>query len=349
MNSAKSIIILLFYFISACAQNKKSNDNLKQKEESCKTFQISNIDSLIKNSNEIYSERWDDENLFILSDVLFLTLDNKTNKISYLYQLPKTTEDDDLFIQLIIQDLDSNKLTIVKDWVIDSSNENRICGFFESKKEDILNHLKNNKLKYNEENIEIIREEKNDFLINKLINDIDKLKFFKYEILGKVKNSLNFESIYLIGLLEKVDHSPNALHLRFVSLNNLQNKLKTNQINEKLIGQYEFDNNNLEQGYESHTINLNNNGSYIYFGVLPACKVHLIPKKTSEKETLFYLNYTTDNNYYCPFIEKIKPGDYIFKIIEKDKKLYINSPYLKLWNDNTTEFFFNKDIELRKI
>lgn len=170
----------------------------------------------------------------------------------YLNLLPKTTEDDTYIIHLVEQDLKNNTTKIIKEWFINNSegSDINLVDFYESSKNEISEIFKNHNLQsigkklifkpYSSvKNIKIknIFETTNDELeiksLDILKNDkqaislkqnskntfcveCNSLKIYQADFIGQI--SIENHKILVLGLLERINLSPSAIHIRFVYL-----------------------------------------------------------------------------------------------------------------------------------
>lgn len=186
-----------------------------------------------------------DEIRFIVGDIIILSLGEK---IIYLNLLPKTTEDDNYYIHLISQDLDNN-FKIEKEWTIneESGNQFKLEDFYKNHKNEIVNIFKKNELQlqlikknslksYDQiKNIDIKTNKDNANHLNKIqvfsnnhnvitldnkvfCPECDSLVIDEVDYIGEITNEESSIKVLVLGFLEKIEHSPSALHVRLVSI-----------------------------------------------------------------------------------------------------------------------------------
>lgn len=111
-------------------------------------------------------------------------------------------------------------------------------------------------------------------------------------------------------------------------------------------GNYNFDNGNFEQGYMSYHIKIENNTCIFYQGNLPACEIECLSYNYGNELNLYIKsNGFKKSQYDISLVESLSEGDYLLKIIKKKHKFFIQSPLIKYWNDKSSIFEKNIEIE----
>lgn len=111
-------------------------------------------------------------------------------------------------------------------------------------------------------------------------------------------------------------------------------------------GNYDFDNGNFEQSYKNYHVKIENNRCFFYQGDLPACEIECIVDM-HDNELFLYIKSDEfkKSKYDISLVQLLNEGDYLLKIIKRDKKFYIQSPLIKYWNDKSNTFQQNIEIE----
>lgn len=197
----------------------------------------------------------DDEISFIVGDILILSVDEK---LIYLELLPKTSEDNFYYIQLISQNLNDNKFDLIKKWEgINTNGEQiKLSDFFKSNFEEISTFLKSENLSFLTQKLDFkdsvkfqnnvltekFEEYKNELNDLSIINQIEiksnssqpvilnkvlqnqicpncgNILIYKSDILGEIISDDKKTNLLIIGILEHINHSPSALQIRFINL-----------------------------------------------------------------------------------------------------------------------------------
>ncbi len=216
-------------------------------------FQLPSLLQLAEKSPILKKEGFGNEaeTKFIVGNVIILSFDKK---LVYLNLLPKTTEDDTYIIHLMEQDLKNNTTKIIKEWFINNSegSEINLVDFYESSKNEISEIFKNHNLQsigkklifkpYSSvKNIKIkkIFETTNDELEIKTLDilendkraislkqnskntfciECNSLKIYQADFIGQISIENENHKILVLGLLERINLSPSAIHIRFVYL-----------------------------------------------------------------------------------------------------------------------------------
>ena len=189
---------------------------------------------------------------YIVGDIIILSVDKK---IVYLNLLPKTSEDDNFYINLVIQNKTDNIPKIANEWLINNEDGNSIilAEFYENYKDEILEILHKEKIQLLNKNLSLkpygqiedtyfkstYRNIENDMQVlskvqinfsdqksifldqnskNQLCAECNSILLFKGDFLGELTDDNNSTKILVLGFLEQIDHSPSALHLRFLNL-----------------------------------------------------------------------------------------------------------------------------------
>ena len=217
-------------------------------------FHMPSLQKLADKSPILYAEAFgnEDEKIrYIVGDILILSVDTK---IAYLSLLPKTTEDDNSYINLVVQNKNDNIPTVAKEWLInnDDGESTVLAEFYESFKDEILGILEKEKtqplnqklsllpyeqmketslkriFKTSENDLPELAKVQIDFnnqksIIldqtskNQLCSECKSLIIYNGDFLGEISIDIQKTKILILGFLERVDHSPSALHIRFVS------------------------------------------------------------------------------------------------------------------------------------
>ena len=168
--------------------------------------------------------------------------------------LPKTTEDDNSYINLVVQNKNDNIPTVAKEWLInnDDGESTVLAEFYESFKDEILGILEKEKTQPLNQKLSLLpyeqmketslkrifktsendlpelakvqidfNNQKSIFLDqtskNQLCSECKSLIIYNGDFLGEISIDKQKTKILILGFLERVDHSPSALHIRFVS------------------------------------------------------------------------------------------------------------------------------------
>lgn len=254
--------LVTFTILTSCSNKKNETSNLKKEKKISVTnkdtiriennnfFHLPDLQKLVDYSPILKKESFGDGDIrFIVGDALILST---TKQITYLNLLPKTSEDDNYYIHLIVQSWNNGKPKTLKKWTINNESGNILSleDFYNSsideisgilKKEEILfinqkisfkNYKKDNiiitctykngKNEFKELNtVAINSKDANTILLQQYSNntfcpECDSLLIYKTDILGELR--IGKQKILLLGFLEQIDQSPSALHLRLIDL-----------------------------------------------------------------------------------------------------------------------------------
>lgn len=218
-------------------------------------FQMPSLQKLADESPVLKAEAFGNDNeqiRYIVGDIIILSVDKK---IVYLNLLPKTSEDNHFYINLVIQNKSDNIPKIAKEWLINNEEGNSIilAEFYENYKDEILEILHKEKIELLNKNLSLkpygqiedtyftsmyktiendrqvlskvqinFSNQKSIFLDqnskNRLCSECNSIELFKGDFLGELTDEDNSTRILVLGFLEQIDQSPNALHLRFLNL-----------------------------------------------------------------------------------------------------------------------------------
>lgn len=218
-------------------------------------FQMPSLQKLTDQSPILKTEAFGNDNeqiRYIVGDIIILSVDKE---IAYLNLLPKTSEDDNFYINLVIQNKTDNIPKIAKEWLINNEDGNSIilAEFYENYKDEILEILHKEKIQLLNKNLSLkpygqiedtyfkstYRNIENDMQVlskvqinfsnqksiflnqnskNQLCPECKSLIIFKGDFLGELSNHDNSTRILVLGFLEQIDQSPSALHVRLVNL-----------------------------------------------------------------------------------------------------------------------------------
>ena len=268
----KKLLIILFLIglmttfgltVNSCSKTDKpdyKNQVVTSKIDSSSNekatyFQMPSLQKLADRSPILKAEAFGNENeeiRYIVGDILILSVDEK---IAYLSLLPKTTEDDSHYINLVIQDKSDNIPKVAKEWLINNDDGQSIVlsEFYESFKDEILVILEKEKTKplgqklsllsydqmketslkrifetteHDSQELAKVQIDFNDhktiFLDrtskNQLCSECKSIIIYNGDFLGEISMDKQKTGILILGFLERIDLSPSALHVRLVSL-----------------------------------------------------------------------------------------------------------------------------------
>lgn len=217
-------------------------------------FHMPSLQKLAEKSPILKAEAFGNENeeiRYLVGDILILSVDTK---IAYLSLLPKTTEDDNFYINLVVQDKNDNVPKVAKEWLINNEDGHSIVlsEFYESFKDEISGILQKEKTQLLSQNLSLLpydqiketylkrtyktvendsqeltkvqidfRNQKSIFLDqiskNQLCSECKSLMIYNGDFLGEISMDKQKTKVLILGFLERVDQSPSALHIRFVS------------------------------------------------------------------------------------------------------------------------------------
>lgn len=217
-------------------------------------FHMPSLQKLADKSPVLKAEAFGNENeeiRYLVGDILILSVDTK---IAYLSLLPKTTEDDNFYINLVVQDKHDNVPKVAKEWLINNEDGQSIVlsEFYESLKGEISGILQKEKTQPLSQNLSLLpydqiketylkrtyktiendsqeltkvqidfKNQKSIFLDqiskNQLCSECKSLMIYNGDFLGEISLDKQKTKILILGFLERVDQSPSALHIRFVS------------------------------------------------------------------------------------------------------------------------------------
>ncbi|WP_426475813.1 hypothetical protein [Chryseobacterium balustinum] len=215
-------------------------------------FQLPSLQKLVEESPILKKEAFESEIKYIVGDAIILSADKK---IAYLNLLPKTSEDDNYYIHLVIQNWDNDSPKIAKKWTINNQSGDMIIlsDFYENYKDEISELFKNEGIvllnqkpsfkSYNQvsninikstyknandefkelSKIEIDSKNTTSILLQQdskksFCVECDSLLVYKTDFLGELFFEKQGKKILLLGFLEQINQSPSALHLRLVGL-----------------------------------------------------------------------------------------------------------------------------------
>ncbi len=216
-------------------------------------FRMPSLQQLAEKSPLLRTEAFGDANAevkYIVGDLLILSAQKK---LVYLNLLPKTSEDDYVYITLIIQDKNTNVPTVFKEWPINNENGQPVVlqEFYEAVKEEITGILTKEKIALLDQHLSLLPVKKgagklqNTYetddtglqLLTKVYLDVtnrkaivldhnsnnpfcsecDPLKIYKTDFLGEIVNHDKTIRLFALGFLEQIDQAPSALHVRLIS------------------------------------------------------------------------------------------------------------------------------------
>lgn len=217
-------------------------------------FQMPSLQKLADKSPILKAEAFGNENeeiRYLVGDVLILSVDTK---IAYLSLLPKTTEDDNFYINLVVQNRNDSVPTVAKEWLINNDDGHSIvlAEFYENFKDEILEILHKEKIQPLNQKLSLLtydqiketylkrtyktigndlqeltkvqidfNNQKSIFLDqtskNQLCSECRSLTIYNGDFLGEISMDKQKTKILILGFLERIDQSPSALHIRFVS------------------------------------------------------------------------------------------------------------------------------------
>lgn len=268
----KKLLIFLFLIgvlttfgltVNSCAKTDKQNHKNQvitskidsSANEKATYFQMPSLQKLADRSPILRAEAFGNENeeiRYIVGDILILSVGEK---IAYLSLLPKTTEDDSHYINLVVQDKSDNIPKVAKEWLINNDDGQSIVlsEFYESFKDEILvilekeetkplgqklsllsyDQMKETSLKrifktteHDSQELAKVQIDYNDhktiFLDrtskNQLCSECKSIIIYNGDFLGEISMDKQNTKILILGFLERIDLSPSALHVRLVSL-----------------------------------------------------------------------------------------------------------------------------------
>lgn len=252
--------IITLTALTSCSNKKKEISNPKKEKrlsinnkdtiriENNNFFHLPDLQKLIDYSPGLKKESFGDGEIrFIVGDALILST---TKQITYLNLLPKTSEDDNYYIHLIVQSWNNGKPKTLKKWTISNESGNIISlkDFYDSYKDEISEILKKEEILFTNQNISFKPYKKDSIIITntykngenrfKALSSVsinsknadtillqqgfcpecDSLLIYKTDILGELRIEKQAKKILLLGFLEQIDQSPSALHLRLIDL-----------------------------------------------------------------------------------------------------------------------------------
>lgn len=256
--------LVTFTILTSCSNKKNETSNPKKEKKISVTnkdtiriennnfFHLPDLQKLVDYSPILKKESFGDGDIrFIVGDALILST---TKQITYLNLLPKTSEDDNYYIHLIVQSWNNGKPKTLKKWTINNESGNLISlqDFYEGYIDEIREILKKEEISFVNQKISFIPYKKDNIILtstyknvenefkelnsvainskdthtillqkdskNTFCPECDSLLIYKTDILGEIIMEKQAKKILLIGFLEQIDQSPSALHLRFIDL-----------------------------------------------------------------------------------------------------------------------------------
>lgn len=257
-----------FILFISCSGKKNETDKSTQQrkisiaktdtiaDEEPSFFQLPDLQKLADASPNLRKEAFGNNGIrYIAGDAIILSAGKK---LTYLNLLPKTSEDNNYYIQLVAQDWGHSEPEIVKTWTINDESGNIISlkDFYKSYKDEIASILKEERIPISRQRISFrpyhrvkdivikntyknigneLRElntvaissgNKTIILLKKNSGNIfcpecGSLPIYQTDILGELSIEKQKEKILLMGFLEHMDQSPSALHIRFIDCKDL--------------------------------------------------------------------------------------------------------------------------------
>ncbi len=257
-----------FILFISCSDKKNETDKSMQQrkisiaktdrraDEEPSFFQLPDLQKLADDSPVLRKEAFGKNGIrFITGNVMILSTGKR---LTYLNLLPKTSEDNNYYIQLVTQDRDHSEPEIVKTWTINNESGNIISlkGFYKSYKDEIAGILKEEGIPVSKQSISFrsYHQVKDIVIKNTYKNTGNELKelntvaispgnktiilmkknsgnifcpecgslpIYQADILGELSIEKQKEKILLMGFLEHMDQSPSALHIRFITCKDL--------------------------------------------------------------------------------------------------------------------------------
>ncbi len=259
----KFIIIPLFLLVSCFKTNKKIKPQAEGGQVSKPSvaipsstdylkFNVGSIQDLASRSPALVAstQNTDGQPVFITGEIIILGYDSNAEKMVYLENLPKVTEDDTYSTRLMIQDLRNNNLHSARQWETNymSPVDAGLEKFYDAHKLEIekiltekgvFNHIseitiisddfQKPKLKRNSGNFASQSYLKSFEIIDvngstgkhleqgDLCTACDSSKIIETDVLAQINLKLKFK-IYLLGSSQGMEHSPSAVYPRFYVL-----------------------------------------------------------------------------------------------------------------------------------
>lgn len=257
----------LILFISCSDKKNEIDKSMQQRQisivkterradEEPSFFQLPDLQKLADDSPVLRKEAFGKYGIrYIAGDAMILSAGKR---LTYLNLLPKTSEDNNYYIQLVAQDRDHGEPEIVKTWTINNESDNIISlkGFYKSYKDEIAGILKEKRIPISKQRISFspYHRVKDIVIKNTYKNTGNELKelntvamspgnktiilmkknsgnifcpecrslpIYQADILGELTIEKQKEKILLMGFLEHIDQSPSALHIRFIDCKDL--------------------------------------------------------------------------------------------------------------------------------